>query len=77
MDEIDFSVLNPSCRDIASRGVKLERSKDYISAVECFSEAIRMDPNYLPLYVSRAGCYFSLEMYEEVFSDNLIFKSRV
>lgn len=59
----------PTVRDYMNRGITNIQNGDYRSAVEDFSEAIKVDPTFADAYVARGYTYFILEEYELALAD--------
>jgi tetratricopeptide (TPR) repeat protein len=39
------------------------------AAIECLNEGINVNPHYTNVYITRASCYKSLQMYEDAYLD--------
>ena len=61
---------NKEAVDAFDRGVEqLNKKKDYAKAIEEFSEAIRLDPNYSKAYRYRGQTYFNIKQYDLAIND--------
>ena len=47
----------------------LVKADEYERAIQAYSEAIRLDPKYIPGYFNRANVYSKLEQYERAIED--------
>ncbi|MEH2179983.1 tetratricopeptide repeat protein, partial [Nostoc sp.] len=52
-----------------NRGIACRNQKDYEGAIADFSQALKLDPNYIDAYYNRGFAYFDLKDYDSAIAD--------